>query len=107
MICLDDRQKLAIHAKRQTVMPKDMEILRDLWQTIDPTCTIGYPSSLTTRSNELRRAEAQRKIKKQEGAAMTQYHNYIKMNKQPPAKLLHFLGNRVKNNVVRLNVMGR
>ena len=36
-----------IHAKRQTVMPKDMQCLRDLWKTIDPTSPIGRESKLT------------------------------------------------------------
>jgi len=46
------RQKLAIHAKRQTVMPKDMQCLCDLWKTIDPTSPIGHESKLAqdTRS---------------------------------------------------------
>ena len=88
-------------------MPKDMEILRDLWQSIDPTCPIGHPSFLTTCSNELRMAEAQRKINKQKDEAMAQYRNFVRLNKEPPAKLLHFLGKRVKNNVVRSNVMGQ
>jgi len=82
-------------------MPRDMELLRDLWQTIDPTCSIGYPSFLTTRSNELRIVDAQRKLKKQQEEAMTRYRNLVKLNKVPPAKLVHFLGKRVKNNVVR------
>jgi len=34
-------QKLAIHAKRQTVMNKDIHCLRDLWYSIDPTSHIG------------------------------------------------------------------
>jgi hypothetical protein len=88
-------------------MPRDMELLRDLWQTIDPTCSIGYPSSLTTRSNELRIVEARRKTAKQQEEAMTQYRNFVRLNKEPPAKLLHFLGKRVKNHVVRLNVTSK
>ena len=36
-----------IHAKRQTVMPKDMHCLCDLWKTIDPTNPIGCESKLT------------------------------------------------------------
>ena len=88
-------------------MPRDMELLRNLWQTIDPSCSIGYPSYLTTRSNALRMAEAQRKTKKQQEEAMAQYRNLVRLNKSPPSKLLHFLGKRVKNNVVRSNVMGQ
>ena len=41
--CANQRNKLAIHAKRVTVKPEDMRLLRDLWMTIDPTSSIGQP----------------------------------------------------------------
>ena len=41
VILLILRNKLAIHAKRQTIMPHDMSLLRDLWQQIAPESAIG------------------------------------------------------------------
>ena len=41
IVSLTPRNKLAIHAKCQTIMVKDMQLLRDLWQWIDPTSSIG------------------------------------------------------------------
>src|SRR5579859_1676234 len=38
---INSRQKLAYHAKRITIMSNDMKILHDLWQTIDPSSSIG------------------------------------------------------------------
>src|SRR5271169_5972736 len=40
---IDTRNKLAIHAKRKTIQPKDMQLLRDLWKQIDPESSIGHP----------------------------------------------------------------
>jgi len=38
---LSERQKLAIHAKRQTIQRKDMQCLHDIWKTIDPESPLG------------------------------------------------------------------
>jgi histone H3/H4 len=41
------RNRLAIHAKRQTVMDRDMKLLRDLWKRINPDCAIGADDRAT------------------------------------------------------------
>ena len=41
IVSLTPRNKLELHAKCQTIMVKDMQLLRDLWQRIDPTSSIG------------------------------------------------------------------
>ncbi len=41
IVSLTSRNKLEIHAKHQIIMVKDMQLLRDLWQWIDPTSSIG------------------------------------------------------------------
>ena len=41
IVSLIPRNKLEIHAKHQIIMVKDMQLLRDLWQWIDPTSSIG------------------------------------------------------------------
>jgi hypothetical protein len=33
--------RLAIHAKRQTIMDKDIKLLRSFWQRINPESSIG------------------------------------------------------------------
>ena len=43
--------KIAIHAKRQTIMPHDSELLRDIVHTIDPEHLLGKKSPVTVTSN--------------------------------------------------------
>ena len=38
---------MAIHAKRTTIMPRDMQLLRDMWRRINPDCAIGAPNQDT------------------------------------------------------------
>ena len=43
----NQRNKLAIHAKRVIVKSENMRLLRDLWLTIDSTSSIGQPYGST------------------------------------------------------------
>jgi histone H3/H4 len=46
-IC-DIRNKLAVHAKRVTIQPTDIHLLRDLWKTIDKDSPIGCVDAATS-----------------------------------------------------------
>ena len=50
---VDIRNKLAIHAKRKTIQPKDMQLLRDLWKQIDHESSIGHPDAATQHAHGL------------------------------------------------------
>jgi len=43
-ILLIPSNKIAIHAKRKTIMDHDMQLLRDLWKSIAPESAIGKES---------------------------------------------------------------
>jgi histone H3/H4 len=58
-IMLTVRNRLAIYAKRQTVMDRDMTLLRDLWKRINPDCAIGA-DDLATREIKKRNEEAEK-----------------------------------------------
>src|SRR5438046_1367586 len=50
MIFLIDKQKLAIHVKRQTIQLKDMQYLHDIWKTIDFKNSLRKESQYLTRN---------------------------------------------------------
>ena len=49
VISLILRNQLAIHAKRQTIKPHDMALLRSLWERIDPKSAIGADDGTRAR----------------------------------------------------------
>ena len=58
---LINRNRLAIHAKRQTIMNQDMQLLRNLWKRINPESAIGAEDSATNKiKNRNQRAELER-----------------------------------------------
>ena len=66
------RNKLAIHAKRQTIMPHDMSLLRDLWQRIAPESAIGADDAEMVRQKQVRRIqEVKRFAKAKKTASIT------------------------------------
>ena len=52
MILLIPSNKIAIHAKRQTIMYHDMQLLRDLWKSIAPESALGAESNDSVRQKE-------------------------------------------------------
>ena len=54
MIFLIDKQKLAIHVKRQTIQLKDMQYLHDIWKTIDFKNSLRKESQYLTRDTRYR-----------------------------------------------------
>ncbi len=91
IVFADRSQKLAIHAKRITVMDRDMRCLRDLWQTIDPESPIGYPSSLTNETHRRHDAEEHQRLNVQREKALMKARQYQRRNQPLPNKLAHFL----------------
>ena len=57
IVLLTPRNKLAIHAKHETIMVKDMQLLRDLWQWIDPTSSIGADDADMVRQKRVWHAQ--------------------------------------------------
>ena len=64
IVSLTPRNKLEIHAKCQTIMVKDMQLLRDLWQRIDPTSSIGADDADMVRQKRVWHAQEERRIAK-------------------------------------------
>ena len=52
-ILLIPRNKIAIHAKRKTIMDHDMQPLRDLWKSIAPESAIGKESKDSKAQKEV------------------------------------------------------
>src|SRR5271155_325256 len=52
-ILLIPRNKIAIHAKRKTIMDHDMQLLQDLWKTIAPESAVGKESKDSKAQKEV------------------------------------------------------
>jgi hypothetical protein len=87
-------QKLAIHAKRTTVMQQDMHCLLDLWKTIDPTCAIGRDSALTTATREREAQAGRRRLAKQVGKAREKAAAARAQGRSLDRRTIHFLNKR-------------
>ena len=87
------RQKLSFHAKRKTVMNKDMEILRDIWKTIDPESPIGRESGLTLQTRLRHFRAEQNRIGKLRLEAARKAERLRAHGMEVPPKLAHFLRN--------------
>jgi hypothetical protein len=83
-------QKLAIHAKRQTVMNKDIHCLRDLWYSIDPTSPIGSSEGHQKIVSENKRKFDKKLAVQRENAAL-KIHHLRKIGQEIPKKLEHFM----------------
>ena len=59
---LTSRNKLAIHAKRQTIMPHDMQLLWNLWRRISPESAIGADDADTVRAKRVWQEQERRRI---------------------------------------------
>jgi len=55
---------LAIHAKRVTIMQKDMQLLRDLWRRINPDSAIGHPNEDTSMQTRVNQTMAEQNLRK-------------------------------------------
>jgi len=87
-------QKLAIHAKRTTVMPRDMHCLLDLWSTIDPTSPIGRESALTRATREREAQAGRRRLAKQLAAARDKAAAARAQGRSVDRRTAHFLNKR-------------
>src|SRR5436190_21996508 len=77
---VDYRNKLAIHAKRVTIQPKDMSLLWELWHSIDPVSPIGDPTEqrrIVTRAARIEAARQARGL-----PAATRLHNRLEASGQ-------------------------
>jgi len=87
---VDCRNKLAIHAKRVTIQPKDMSLLRDLWHSIDPTSSMG---DLTIQRRLIERAAMIERMRqaKRVPAANELHKRLVKNGQRVPPALKGFL----------------
>jgi len=83
-------QKLAIHAKRQTLMNKDIHCLRDLWYSIDPTSPIGSSEGHQNLVLENKRKFDKKLVTEREKAAL-KIHSLRRAGQEIPKKLEHFM----------------
>jgi hypothetical protein len=82
--------KLAIHARRVTVMPQDVRLLRDLWQMIDPSHPIAKLSAESVNSL-IMATQVDEAIKKRSRATAVARREWLKASGRPiPASLDHY-----------------
>ena|SRR5947207_9685487 len=82
-------QKLAIHAKHQMVMNKDIYCLRDLWYLIDSTSPIDSSDRHQRLVWENRRKSDKKLVVEHEKVAL-KIHHLRATGKEIPKKLEHF-----------------
>ena len=86
---LIDRQKLAIHAKRQIIQSKDMQCLRDIWKAIDLESSLSKESQYLTRNTHYRHGmEITKKLQKERMKTWAEIK--CLMRHPVPSKLAHF-----------------
>ena len=88
---IDDRQKLAIHAKQVTIKVEDQRLLRDLIYTIDTGSSLGAISSATAATQRRHNDEEHSKLMKQRALAIEQARALDAKGEALPKKLAHFL----------------
>ena len=77
-------------------MNKDMEILRDIWKTIDPESPIGRESGLTLQTRLHHSRVEQNRIGKLRLEAARKAERFRARGMEVPPKLAHFLRNEQK-----------
>ena len=87
---LINRNRLALHARRVTVMPKDMKLLRNLWRYIAPDHVIAKASLESLEA--VRRANLHDQALKQRSRAnaFTRYRALQRLNQPVPRQLEDF-----------------
>ena len=68
---LEDSQLCTIHAKRRTVMPKDMQLARRLWRDIITDDALESFAQVTTQHRAQAEREARERKKREEAEAAT------------------------------------
>jgi uncharacterized protein YeeX (DUF496 family) len=93
--------KLALHARRVTVMPKDVRLLRDLWKYISPNHAIARMSDEMVEGI-VRANRVDEHLKKKARMAAWERRERLRRLGQPiPAGLTHYLrGCALENGVV-------
>jgi len=91
VLYMEMTRKMALHAKRQTIMKKDSELLRDLWNTIDPSSPIGQLSEFSKTSNGLYNSQAQQRTQNARLEAWDKREQLEAMNSAVPSSITHFL----------------
>jgi hypothetical protein len=89
--------KLALHARRVTVMPKDIRLLRDLWQTIDPSHPIAKLSPETVNSLIMATRVDEAMKKRSRAAAVARRDRLRALGRPIPASLDHYCRDLTKD----------
>jgi len=92
----DIRNKLAIHAKRVTIQPRDMHLLRDIWNTIDGDCAIGAEDTATKNAKLAALRMEQKRRKKQIARDLVKARRMRALGKPLTKYLRHSLAGQVE-----------
>src|ERR1700689_213928 len=94
---LMNRNHLALHARRVTVMLKDMKLLRDLWRYIAPEHVIARASLESLEA--VRRVNIHDEVLKQRScaSALMRYRVLQRLNQPIPRQLEHFCKDLAQN----------
>jgi hypothetical protein len=98
---LHNRQRLAIHAKRITIFPKDTDLLRDIIFAFDPENGLGRPSAERNETWDRHRAAEKKRLKQKMAAATARADRIIAGGGTVPAPLKRFAGTRQTANRTR------
>ena len=90
-LLLNFRNKLAIHAKRQTVMVHDMQLLRGLWKRINCESAIGADDADTVRQKAENANREKRRVEMARVKACKTARRYRAEGKPLPKGLANFL----------------
>ena len=90
-LLLNFRNKLAIHAKRQTVMVHDMQLLRGLWKRINCESAIGADDADTVRQKAENANREKRRVEMARVKACETARRYRAEGKPLPKGLANFL----------------
>ena len=83
-ITVNHRNKLAIHAKRVTILPRDHVILRELWAVLDPNSAIGsHVSDQKTTSDQAAKRKQDQRVRDNESI-----HTQIRAHKDRGEKAI-------------------
>ena len=70
-------------------MPKDMEILRDIWKVIDPSSSIGKESKLTQETRLRHRHEERKRIDRLKANRIAEINRLVANGQRIPKRLTH------------------
>ena len=71
-------------------MPRDMQLLRDLWNAIEPTSSLGKEYELTANSRGLYLVQEEQRIQRAKEKAYAEVRKLTREGRDIPKALAHF-----------------